>query len=169
MTPFLFFLSFMLGIPVQQPADHVFHVSRCEIRHNTAKQTVEVTLHIFIDDLEEALKKQGHDKLFLCTEKENTSANTHLLQYFQQQFQLQINGKTVNYTFIGKEMSDDMIAAWCYLEIPKVKTIKSLLVKNKLLLETFKDQKNIIQVIVPGKKDGYTVLDSSHAEEMFVY
>lgn len=163
----IFFWSLWLWQSPSPVADHAFHVSRCEIRHNTKAQSLEVTMHIFIDDLEAALKKQGHDKLFLCTEKESSNADAVLLRYLQQQFRLDINGKPAAFTYIGKEMSDDMIAAWCYLEIPKVKTVKSLLVRNKILLDVYSDQKNIIQIIVPGHRDGYAVLETSHTEELF--
>lgn len=169
MKPFLLLLTFIFYKNVPELPAHVFHVSRCEIRHNTAKQSLEVTMHIFIDDLEAALKKQGHDKLFLCSERENASANKYLVAYIQQNFQLEINGQAVAYNFIGKETSDDMLAAWCYFEIPKVKTVKSVLVKDKMLFELFSDQKHIIQITVPGKKDGYSILNASHTAETFLF
>lgn len=152
-----------------EPKEHAFHVSRCEIRHNTARQSLEVTMHIFIDDLEVALKKQGHDKLFLCTEREAPRAEEYLAQYLRQQFQLSVNGKMMSYAFLGKETSDDMIAAWCYLEVKGVKSVQSVWVRDSILLEIFGDQKNIVQLIVPGKKEGYAILDATQSEEHFVF
>ena len=144
---------------------HEFHISKCLIEFNEKEKALQFTLHLFIDDLEEALKLQGADKLFICTEKEAETAEDYIYKYLQQKLSISLEGKEVGYTFIGKEMSEDMVAVWCYLEIENVENIHQLHVKNSILLEAFDDQKNIISIIGPNKKKGYLLFNNAKNEE----
>jgi len=78
---------------------------------------------------------------------------------------ISVNVEQVDYTFIGKEMSEDMVAVWCYLEIENVENIRELHVKNSILLEAFDDQKNIISITGPNKKKGYLLFNNAKNEE----
>jgi len=131
---------------------HEFHISKCLIEFNEKEKALQFTLHLFIDDLEAALKLQGADELFICTEKEAETAEDYIYKYLQQKLAISLEGKEVGYTFIGKEMSEDMVAVWCYL-------------KNSILLEAFDDQKNIISIIGPNKKKGYLLFNNAKNEE----
>lgn len=135
-------------------ADHDFHVSKCLVEYNEAERALQVSMHIFIDDLEEALRRQGADQLFICTEREAADAETHLQRYLQQNFRLQANGAPVAYEFLGKEISDDLAAVWCYLEVTGVDRLEQLTVTNRILTEVYDDQKNIVSVFGPGDRKG---------------
>jgi hypothetical protein len=140
-------LSFM---PIN--ADHAFHLSKTDIVFKPKEKTLQITMHVFIDDLEMALEKQGQKSLSIGTEKEKTGVNAILFTYLQQNFSLNINGKKANYTFVGKEPTTDRQALWIYLEVNNIKNIKALTVDNKVLTEVHSDQKNMVQVMVPSKK-----------------
>lgn len=144
---------------------HEFHISKCLIEYNEKEKALQVTLHLFIDDLEEALREQGADKLFICTEKESEKAEDYIYKYLQQKLEISLDEQTVNYTFIGKEMSEDMVAVWCYLELENVESFDKLYVKNRILLDTFDDQKNIISIVGPKKKKGYLLFNNAKNEE----
>ena len=140
------------GFPAR--SDHDFHVSKCLVEYNEGEQALQVSLHLFIDDLEEALRRQGADGLFLCTPKEHKQAEQHVYRYLQQHFRFVVNGSPRDYTFIGKEVSEDLMAVWCYLEIAGVSSLKTLQVSNDLLMEVFDDQKNLVSISGPAKKQG---------------
>ncbi len=144
--------------PGPQASYHDFHLSKCLIRYNEAEQSLQISLHIFLDDLEEALRRQGAPAPFLGTEREAESAETHLLAYLRQHFRLRVNGQGRDYEFIGKECADDLAAVWCYLEIKAVQTLQELEITNSLLLEVFDDQKNLVSIQGPGNKQGMVVL-----------
>ncbi len=135
-------------------ADHDFHVSKCLVEYNKTERALQVSMHIFIDDLEEALRRQGADQLFICTEREAAEAETHLQRYLEQNFRLQANGEPVAYEFLGKEISDDLAAVWCYLEVTNVDHLEQLTVTNRMLTEVYDDQKNIVSVFGPGDRKG---------------
>lgn len=133
---------------------HDFHVSKCMVEYDAEEQALQISLHLFIDDLEEALRQQGADNLFICTEEESEKAEYYIQQYLLQNFRFAVNGKTVDYQFLGKEISDDLAAVWCYLYIPEVNSLKELSVTNKILTEVYDDQKNIVSVFGPDDQRG---------------
>ena len=134
------------------PEIHDFHVSKCLIEFNQDEAALQMSLYIFIDDLEEGLRQKGYDQLFICTKQEAAEANDLINEYLGQHFQLRVNGQEESFEFIGKEISDDLSAVWCYLEITKIQELKALEIKNNILFSIFNDQKNIVSVIGPKHK-----------------
>ena len=149
--------------------DHEFHVSKCQITYAEKENSLHISLHVFIDDLEEALRQRGKDKLFLCTEKEAEDADQYIAAYLTDRLNIEVNQEEVSFDFIGKEVSEDLAAVWCYLEVTGVSELKSLKVQNKLLLETFEDQKNIISIKGPGGKKGFFLLQNGDDTDEVVF
>ncbi len=165
---FLFFFVFVFtngliarSLPISdfKIGFHAFHISKCQIEYNLQEKALQMSMHIFIDDLEEALRNQGSGKLFIGTEKESDHADEYLLQYLHNHFHLKVNEQIVAYEFVGKETSEDLQAIWCYLEITNIESVKSVTVENSLLMEVFADQKNIIHIMMPNNKQGYFMLE----------
>ena len=75
----------------------------------------------------------------------------------------------VEYYFIGKETSEDLQAIWCYLEITNIEAVESIVVENNLLMEMFADQKNIIHIMMPDKKQGYFMLEKGKSSEKAIF
>lgn len=164
----LIFSFLVLSIGFQwsmSPADHEFHVSKCMIEYSAPDQALQISMHIFIDDLEEALRRGGADKLFICTEKEAPTAEQYMLEYLHEHFKLAVNGQSYEYVFIGKEVSEDLQAVWCYLEITGLSSIESLTVTNDILLEAFEDQKNILNINGPNKKRGFLLFQKGKSTD----
>lgn len=134
------------------PNLHEFHASKCLIEYRSDEKAIQISLHLFIDDVEEALRRQGADKLFLCSEKESKQAETYLERYLQQALQLKLNGKAQSVRFVGKEPADDWMGMWCYLEVVDVVAFQELSLTNAILTEVFDDQKNIVSIVGPNHK-----------------
>jgi hypothetical protein len=139
------------------------------VEYNEKEKSLQISVHLFIDDLEESLKKEGHTKLFICTERESTQAEKHIESYLRKNLSFSINGKSSSYTFVGKEGSSDMSAVWIYLEIPVTGKIKTINIKNSLLIGEFDDQKNLVHVIGPNKKEGTVIFANSKTEELLTF
>ncbi len=151
----IFLLSLVTLLTTANKPVHDFHLSKCLIEYSVADQAVQITMYMFLDDLEEALRQQGKDKLFICSGKEHPEAENYLFQYIQQQFKIAVNEESVNFEFVGKEQSEDLQAVWCYLEVLDISNFKSIEVHNSILMEIFDDQQNIVQISAPDKKQGY--------------
>jgi hypothetical protein len=139
------------------------------VEYNEKEKSLQISVHIFIDDLEESLKKEGHTKLFICTERESTQAEKHIESYLRKNLSFSVNGKSSAYTFVGKEGSSDMSAVWIYLEIPVNGKIKTINIKNSLLLREFDDQKNLVHVIGPNKKEVTVIFANAKTEELLTF
>lgn len=142
----------------QSAIAHEIHISKCQIAFNESEEALQISFHIFIDDLEAALRNQGADKLFLTTEREAATADTHLAAYLREKFVLKVNEQAVDYEFIGKEPSEDLQAVWCYLEITGVNSLQQLNVSSSVLMDVHHDQKNIIMVERSGKPSEFLLL-----------
>lgn len=128
------------------PVAHDFHVSRTRIEYGAAQKEWQITLHVFIDDLELALAEKGSPKLYLGTKRETEEADRYIQNYLQQYFHLSADEQALEWQWLGKEMSEDLTAFWIYLYVPDANPNLPLGIRNKLLLDLFDDQQNMIQV-----------------------
>lgn len=147
------------------PPPHQFHVSKCLVEFNEAEQALQMSMHIFLDDLEEALRRKGADDLFLCTKLESDSAENFMAQYIAKNFILEVNGEILEYEFLGKEPSEDLQGVWCYMEIYNVSSVKDLKITNNILLEVYDDQKNVVSIIGPDRRKGMMLLQRGQSSE----
>jgi hypothetical protein len=168
MTAIFYFLLFLVSF-WENPTAHEFHVSKTLVEHNAESKSLEISMHIFVDDLELALEKIGGKELRLGSDKENPKAEELLVKYLNQQFQLLVNGKSVKFSFIGKELSEDFLAVWCYLEVEGITNLNSLKVTNTVLTEMFPDQKNVVQIKGPNQKKGYFLMDKVNNQETLTF
>ena len=155
----LILLSLLVADPQMVPA-HEFHLSKSLVEYVEGEKAIQITMHLFIDDLEEALRQQGKSKLYICTDKESPEAEPAIYQYLQSTFRIALDGQVVEYSFIGKEISEDLLAMWCYLEVEGVSSFSKLQVQNSILTELFEDQKNLVSVIGPKQKKDFFMLDN---------
>jgi hypothetical protein len=160
----LFSLLFLLtaGRP---PAAHDFHVSKCLMEYDEAASELQVTMHLFIDDLELALEQQGASSLFICTEKEDPKADTYIQRYLEQHFSIRLNDQPYSIKWIGKEVADDLSAVWCYLIIEEVPPIESASIRNTSLMDVYRDQKNIIHFKLGDDQESFFLLEKGQAQK----
>ncbi len=150
--------------------DHDIHISLSELRFNEESQSFEVAIKIFIDDLELALKKEGATNLQIGTNKESDVADERIISYLDKHFSIEVDGKKLASQFIGKEITDDMIAVWCYVEFKKQpgKSVKCIL-SNSILTEIYSDQRNIIDIHMNKSHKDYIILESARTTWTYHY
>lgn len=158
-------LLFFVGLQVQANLPHEFHFSKCQIEYKKEAQALQISLHLFIDDLELALEQRGHTGLFIGSEKEQPDAPARVYEYLQSSFQIIVNDTPVDYAFLGKETSEDLAGLWCYLEITDVSSIQSMQVKNSILTELYDDQKNVVQIKGPNAQKKYFLFHRQQKEQ----
>ncbi len=163
------FIHIALAKPLPVLPAHDFHISKCQIKYSEQEQTLQISLHIFIDDLEQALAEQGVDQLAIGSELEKEDAEKYIQRYIKQCFRMTVDEEKVDYTFIGKETTKDLAAIWCYLEVEAVSEFQELIITNNLLLELFEDQKNIIHIVGPKKQEAYLMLEKGKTSDKFLF
>lgn len=151
------------------PFPHPIHISKCLIEYNQGDEALQISLHIFIDDFEEAIGRRGVENFSIAGGKESQEVERHIAQYLEDHLKLEIDGKPARWTFLGREFSADRLAVWCYLEIAGVKQIRELSVTNDILMEIYDDQKSIISILGPDNKQGYFVFHRGKRQGSVVF
>ena len=140
---------------------HPFYVSMIEIDHNAKEKTVEVSIRIFTDDLENTLKKYGNTKVDILHPANKAEVDKLLNDYIQHKLQIKLDGKIVTLHYLGYEQQMESI--WTYLEIKDVPTLKKVSVNCSLLYDYQEKQTNIFHVKANGSEKSYK-LDNPETE-----
>lgn len=119
---------------------HKFYVTTTVVDYKSDTKVLQVTTQLFLDDLELALKTKD-PKLRLAPDSDSLTVSNLLKDYFKAHFRFEMQGKILPYTFLGKKYETDI--AVCYIEVPLEET-KTIIIENRLLLELFDSQRNII-------------------------
>lgn len=144
---------------------HPMHVSVTEIEIDAEDKALKLITHVFMDDIEAIFRvEKGNNELDITEKAVKPDFKIFLKGYLTKHLQLSINEKPVEVSYLGYEEEGDGI--WCYLEVLKVKNVKTLKVKNTLLIETFEDQTNLVHVEY-GKKVKSAKLDAKSVSYLF--
>lgn len=111
---------------------------------------VQITTRIFVDDLNDALKKKYLTTTFIGLDKETPEDITLMKKYFIDKFKLTINGQPKTITYLSNELENNVII--CYFNIKEVSKLTTLEIENSILTELHYEQQNIIQFNDNGKK-----------------
>jgi len=142
---------------------HKFYVSTTNIEYSKKNESLQIISKIFIDDIEDVLQKRYDPTLSLDSKKETKEDAELFKQYISQKLKIWVDGKRVDFKYIGKQYDVDIVNV--YIEVPNIKNPKTIEVEYKILFELFSEQQNIIHV----KSDGYRrslVLDKDNPKEM---
>ena len=138
-------LLFVLVFPLLSgtPA-HKFYVSVTKIEYVKEKNSLQIIAKIFTDDIEDALQEFSAAPISLDTKKETEATDENIKKYLLQKIRIKVNGKPVILEYIGKEYEVDMLVA--YIEVKNLKDLKTIQIENKVLMEIFPEQQNIIHL-----------------------
>ena len=129
---------------VTASTDHKFYVSITSIEYAQEEESIQIITKIFLDDIEDALEARYGRAFSFNSSKETETEEEMLKKYLFQKFTIAVNDEDVTYDYIGKEYDIDVVK--CYLEIPNISTLSKLTIENKVLLDMFDEQQNIIHV-----------------------
>ncbi|GAB4257013.1 MAG: hypothetical protein Kow0079_14180 [Vicingaceae bacterium] len=127
---------------------HEYFVSIWTIHYNEKTSKFEITIKCTAHDVEHALVDAGI-KPPLHIEK-HPQADSLLNDYVQHQFNIKIGKEDCPYIYIGKELEPDE-TLYLYFETEKFDLSKEVTINCTFLVDTFKDQQNIIHIEYLGK------------------
>ena len=130
---------------------HPFHISVCNIYHAADENSLQITVKIFADDLEEALNQKDEQNaayIDVLNPQDPVQLDSIVQNYLHKHFALTVNEEAVQPNFLGFEREE--LTMWCYLEVTSVESLEKVRVQNTLLLNTFEDQANIVHVRANG-------------------
>ena len=155
MLSYFFWIIFGAQCLIGFSVDHDFHLSKCDIHYNIDESALQISLNLFIDDLETALSREGNDSLSICTPKEVVHADSLIHDYIMRHLRVKVDNADVELGWVGKEISEDFAAVWTYLEITNVNPQKIIEIENDLLMEIFEDQQNLVKLVMDKKRRAF--------------
>ena len=143
---------------------HPFHVSVCEIEYNDNTQKFEISIRIFTDDFENALKSLYPAGIDLNRDYNKENVRNLIEAYLEKHFSIWINGEQVDLKYLGSEPVED--ATWNYLESAEIPWNASMALKNEVLFDVFGDQMNLVHVSKGGGKKSFRFDRDHHYIEL---
>jgi hypothetical protein len=141
-------------------------MSKSVINYVPAEHAIQISMHVFLDDFEVALSQYGFDSLQLCTKKESILADSMVHVYLQNHLTLQVHDSIVSLDYVGKEISEDLLGAWIYLEGKNVSQFKKMSIVNKILISPFPDQQNIMSIKSNGQEKYLRLTSEDYSKEL---
>lgn len=145
----------MANLQICDPHSHKIHVSVAHLEFDQAKQTVEIVIRVFTDDLENALSRRAKRQVKLdpATAGKDRQVSELVMAYLRGAFELKNKaGRPVILAWSGIEGQMDMF--WIYLKGRMPGGLEGAQMRNKIFCELFDDQVNIVNAKHKGKQIG---------------
>lgn len=133
---------------------HPFFVSMAEMNYNAKDKELEVSVRIFTDDFENAIRKYHPGvKIDIIHPANAEQMNQFVNEYIQKHLQLKINDGAVQMAFAGFEQQSESI--WTYFEVKNVTGIKKLDITDDILHDYNTSQINMMHIKVNDNEQSY--------------
>ena len=160
MKSIYFSLIFLVGVLlVSNSKDHEYYVSVTEIGYSEKDESLQVISQIFIDDLEELLRKRYNEAITLSPDNNPDKVDDYLQRYLSDKLNISVNGKQRQFEFLGKEYKEDI--TYCYLEIGGVSDVESIRLTNTVLFDVFEEQQNIVRFKMKDKNKSFLLISGN--------
>lgn len=137
---------------------HEFHSSIAKAEYKKESQSLQVSLRVFTDDFNLALKNQTGMEFYENFQSEE--ASKAIQTYLNRHFALVSKKKVVRLPeYVGCEVELD--ASWVYFEIFEITNPSLYQIYNIVLIDEFDDQTNVVNVIEPGKRKSLIFTDKT--------
>lgn len=129
---------------------HPFYVSVADCKYNPQQKSIQISIRLFTNDIESALKKINKNSIDLINPKKKSDADTLLFRYIKTHFKILVNKHPGQLDYIGYEKEEESV--WVYMEVANIIKPKSIVVENTILFDFLPLQTNIVHMEVNGTK-----------------
>ena len=136
-------------IPLLSFFPHKYYLSLTQIEYKNEARSIQITINVFMDDIEIALNKNYHINLQLTTKEELQNNDQYFKKYLNEKLHIKIDDISKEFNYIGKEYEGDLV--YFYLEIENVNNINTIEVVNTILTTHFPKQQNLIKTKINNK------------------
>ena len=140
---------------------HKYYVSSTLIDYNSDSNTHQMSLKIFHDDLEKELGFNSNKLDYSNYEK----TNLLITNYLKDNFKIYSNTIDFELDYLGFERKNDLLIY--YIEVYNNDS-KSFIVENKILFNSFKNQKNIILFRSNNYKKSFIHTNNNFQSKIFI-
>ncbi len=130
---------------------HPFYIAMTDINYNRQDKELEISVRIFTDDFENALRKNNANApIDLLHPASQAQMNRFVSDYIAKNLHIAINNTAATMQFAGYEQAQESI--WAYFEIKNIASVQKITVNSSLLYDYTREQSNIIHVKVNDKE-----------------
>ena len=140
------FLTGVLGLILINA--HPFHVSICEMAYNPKAKTIEISVRMFLDDLELTLSESRSESIDVLDPAQKAKLDEWVEDYLKENIKIWVNDYRMEFDYLGSEIEG--LALWTFIEISDVDQLRLIGIENNVMLERFEDQ---IQIVHFSKGD----------------
>ena len=130
--------------------NHGIYLSVVEIIHEAGQKKARLSVKIFTNDLEDALKNAFQKKFKIDTIQSCNSYKNEIESYFKSHLSLLINQSEVSIFFEKCEKNGNSL--WVYFKLDSPEKWDEIKVKADYLMELFPTQSNIVSIKNGNKK-----------------
>jgi len=136
---------------------HKYYLSVTELAYDEEQKSFQIISRLFYDDLEAVLQERYDESLRVDPEVNQEELDKYLAKYLTQKIGITVNGTAQTLNYLGKEYEDDYVV--CYIEAPGIENVKNVEIQNTVLMDMFKEQKNMVHTDILGKKKSVLLQD----------
>ncbi|MBF9219962.1 DUF6702 family protein [Hymenobacter ruricola] len=155
----------LLPLAGAAPAWHAYHSTITELRHNAAKQQLELSVKVFTDDFEKAIS-QGQPKPVNLTDA-GPRPLALAAAYLQRTLQVRtVAGAALPLQVLGMQPEND--GYWLFCKVPLPGPVSGVQLRQAMMLEAFGDEMNIVNLEANGKKQS-ALFRAGHEQEVLTW
>jgi hypothetical protein len=158
-----YFLGFFCSLFGLAPV-HNFYVSTTSVRYVPNENSFQITTQVFLDDFESALRLNGNENISLTPDGSQVKIDSLIEDYFRKNIIFKAKGEKMNFDFLGKVYKIDVLVAYMELKIDTI--VSPLSIKNTILFDYLRDQKNIIHLKLASKRKSFLAVSSKSIFEI---
>ena len=134
----------LLLVPKIQHQEHKFYLSLTDIVYDEEEKRLKITCDVFVDDIQELLEKRYQKDFLLVEGDEYRYTKKYIKKYLADKFSIRLKGAQQQIKYLGKEYQIDKLRFYLYVE--NVEPFDKVAISNKILMDLFDDQKNMVHV-----------------------
>ncbi len=133
---------------------HPVHISLLNIDMEPDTGNMKIVFKFFSDDFERIIFQRYNVQLSITQKIDPGEKIGAVNRYIDDSFEMTINGNIINnLEYTGNEM--DELAIWLYYQYNYRGKIKSVSLKNEVMMDLFDDQTNLVIITYHDKQNGY--------------
>ncbi|QTE22926.1 DUF6702 family protein [Polaribacter cellanae] len=159
-------LLVLVLIPLLSFSAHKYYLSLTQIKYKSEAKSLQIIINVFMDDIETALNKDYNIDLRLTSKKELKNNDVYFEKYLKEKLKFKVDDKLQEFNYIGKEYEGDLVLF--YLEIENIEKVSKIEISNKILINHFPEQQNLIKSKV-GNKHKSVLLSKEKTQATLTY
>ena len=145
------------------PIVHDFHFSRTKVHYNSTTNTLQMSMNIFTDDLELAVRNMGNDD-FKIDLQFQSQTDSLIAEYVLSKFNINHGGEALRLDWVGYECDYDI--TYVYIESKEFVLDTNLVFTQGLLMDVFDDQENVLDYESPNLDVSHILVEGRHIVEI---